>query len=160
HHARRSLDPELGAELVVSAGELLALSATTGDVDEFPAAAFAAPRAADPAAPETAPQLYPRQPPPPDPHQGWAIAHRHALRGDHAALLEELAGMLESRGELDRASRAATALVAAEPLREDAHLRLIRLAALAGRRTDATRRYEELRAVLARDLGTEPSAEA
>jgi len=50
-------------------------------------------------------------------------------------------------------------LIVVEPLREDAHAWLMRLHALAGRRSEALREYERLRDLLARELDAEPGAE-
>jgi DNA-binding SARP family transcriptional activator len=158
HHARRTL----GSELVVSTGEVLALPSNRlwVDVDAFRAAAFAARRASDPAAYEVALQLYRGDLLPEDRYEEWTIAHRDELHGELVSLLEELAGLLEAAGELDDAIRVAGRLASAEPLREDAHLRLVRLYALEGRRAEAMRRYDEMRTLLDRELGVEPSADA
>jgi tetratricopeptide (TPR) repeat protein len=75
-------------------------------------------------------------------------------------LLEEYAGLLEARGEIDAAVAAAARLVLVEPLREDGHVLLVRLNALGGRRAEALRHYEQLRRLLESELGVEPSAEA
>ena len=48
-------------------------------------------------------------------------------------------------------------MVASEPIREEAQLGLVRLYALAGWRSQAMRQYEQLRAVLSRELDVEPS---
>ena len=50
-------------------------------------------------------------------------------------------------------------VIALEPLRDDAHARLMRLHVLAGRRGEAVRQYEHLCARLADELGIEPSPE-
>jgi hypothetical protein len=97
---------------------------------------------------------------PEDRYEDWASADRDALRLEYLAILEELAGLLESRGEIDAAIEVVRGLVVAEPLREDNHTTLIRLNALAGRRGGALRAYEQLRATLATEIGTEPGATA
>ncbi len=96
---------------------------------------------------------------PDDSYEEWAEQARDELRLDVVAALEELAGLLEAAGDLDGAVRAVSRLVAVDRLDEDAHTRLIRLHALAGRRAEALRQYEHLRSLLASELGTEPSAE-
>ena len=159
HHARRSLDPD-GAELIASVGELLSLREPVVDVDAFRAAASRAHRTGDAAAYDDAVELYGGDLLPEDLYDEWTFAHRDELKADYAALLGESASLLEARGELDRAVRAATRLVAAQPLNEDGHLQLIRLNALAGRRGEAVQRYEQLRSLLADELGAEPSAQA
>jgi DNA-binding SARP family transcriptional activator len=162
HHARRALDRADGAGLIVSAGELLALPAAAlwVDVDALRSTGAQARRSADPSVYEQALELYRGELLPEDRYEDWTAAPREELEAEVAALLEELAGLLEGRGELDGAIRAATRLVAAEPLREEVHLRLIRLYALAGRRGEAVRRYAQLQETLDAELGIEPSAEA
>ena len=46
-----------------------------------------------------------------------------------------------------------------DPLREEAHRRIMRIAVLLGRHTDAIRQYERCRTILDDELGTEPSPE-
>ncbi|MGH9226430.1 MAG: ATP-binding protein, partial [Acidimicrobiales bacterium] len=54
---------------------------------------------------------------------------------------------------------AAEEAVALEPLRESAHLRVMRAHAAAGNRADALRAYERVRKTLADELGVNPSAQ-
>lgn len=82
------------------------------------------------------------------------------LQLEFLAILEELAALLEARGDLVGAANAVRVLIAAEPLQEDAHVRLMRLHALAGRRGEALRQYEHLRDALDTALGFEPGPEA
>src|SRR6476646_8829412 len=74
--------------------------------------------------------------------------------------MEELVVLLGSRGELATAIDVARMAVAAEPLREENSVALIRLLALAGRRDEALRAFERLRTILDTELGTEPGAAA
>jgi tetratricopeptide (TPR) repeat protein len=129
------------------------------DVDSFWAAVARARRSGDPGAYREAVDLYGEGLLPEDRYEEWAIARSDELQLGFVAAIEELASMLEARGELDSATRAVRRLVAEEPSREEAHARLIRLYALAGRRGDALRQYEKLRELLAAELGTEPSPE-
>jgi DNA-binding SARP family transcriptional activator len=159
HHARRALDPEGGALLITSDGEHLCLprDRVRVDVDEFLAAIARARRARDPETYALAIELYGGGLLPEDPYDDWLAGRRDDLRLQLLAALEELVGVLEARGDLEAAAHAVRRLIAAEPLREDAHARLIRLLALAGRRAEALRAYEHLRGLLAAELGAEPS---
>jgi DNA-binding SARP family transcriptional activator len=160
HHARRALADD-GSQLV-SSGDLLLLGPDDLwiDVDGLRSAAARARRDRDVAAYEEAVDLYRDGLLPEDIYEDWASGPRAELEGEYVALLEELASLLEARGELDGAIRAARRLVSADPLREDAHVLLMRLYVLAGRRGDALRQYERLRDRLAAELGVEPGVDA
>ena len=161
HHARRALDPKDGRGLISSTGELLALPAEGLwiDVDAFRAAVAHARQSGDPAVYARAVELYGDGLLPEDRYEEWAGLARDELELEFVAVLEELAAILEARGDLDGAARTVRRLLAVEPLRENGHAWLIRLYALAGRRADALREYERLREFLAVELGTEPSPE-
>jgi DNA-binding SARP family transcriptional activator len=161
HYARRAFDGD-GDRVIASVGELLCLPADGVwiDVEALRTAAAQARRTADAALYAEAVELYRDGLLPEDRYEEWTFALRDELQSDYAALLEEMAALLESRGELEAAAQAATRLVAAEPLRESGHLLLMRLHALAGRRADAMRGYERLRDSLAAELGMEPSPHA
>jgi DNA-binding SARP family transcriptional activator len=158
HYARRLADSSTGEPLIESAGELVTLPAEglRVDVDEFRAAADRARRQGDLDAYAEAIELHGEGLLPDDRYEDWAIGPRDELRLDYLALLEEQAGLLESRGDVAGAIQAVSRLVAAEPSAEDGHFRLMRLYALAGRRTDAMRQYEHLREA----VGSEPGPEA
>jgi DNA-binding SARP family transcriptional activator len=158
HFARRAL----GADLLASVGDVLALPSGRVwiDVPAWRAAAADARRAADPARYAAAVELYGDGLLPDDRYEEWTLAYRDELQAELVALLEEQAGLLEARGEIEEAIRAADRLVAVDPFREGGHLLLIRLHALAGRRDEALRRYEHLRELLGAELGVEPSPEA
>jgi DNA-binding SARP family transcriptional activator len=158
HHARRLAESNTGGALIESAGDLIALPAEglRVDVDEFRSAADQARRCSDLDAYAKAVELYKGDLLPDDRYEDWAIGPQEELRLEYLALLEEQAALLESRGDVAGATRAVGQLIAADPLLEEAHVRLIRLQALAGRRADAMRQYEHLRDT----LGHEPGPEA
>jgi DNA-binding SARP family transcriptional activator len=160
HYARRAAGDGVG--FIVSNGDVLSLPAErlSVDVDAWHAAAALARRTGDPSAYSAAVELYGAGLLPDDRYEEWAASRRAELDAEFAALLEELAGLLESRGEIEEALRASERLVELEPLREQGHLLVIRLHALAGRRAEALRRYEHLSRLLESEFGIEPSAEA
>ncbi len=162
HYARRAVDATEGPSLIASVGDVLSLPSERLwiDVDAWRAAAAHARRAGDAAAYAEAVELYRNGLLPDDRYEEWTIVYRNELQAEFVALLEELAGLLEARGEIESAVRAASRLVAIEPLREEGHVLLIRLHALAGRRGEALRSYDELRELLDVELGVEPSPEA
>ena len=160
HYARRAAGD--GPALIVSGGAALSLSADglSVDVDAWHAAAAQARRTRDPSAYSTVVESYGAGLLPDDRYEEWVAPWRAELEADFAALLQELAGLLESRGEVEEALRTVERLVELDPLREQGHLLAIRLHALAGRRTKALRGYERLRELLDSELAVEPSAEA
>jgi DNA-binding SARP family transcriptional activator len=161
HQARRALGDEGGAA-IVSLGDVLFLpqGSLSVDVDSFFAEIAAARRTGDAAAYERALALYGDGLLPDDRYADWSRERRDELAAEFVTAAEELAALLEAQGDLDGAIRVVRRLVAADPLRERAHLALMRLHALAGRREEALHAYEHLRDVLARELAAEPTAEA
>jgi len=129
------------------------------DVDAFHDATARARRTSDPDHYAAAIALYGDGLLPEDRYEEWAIRPREELQSDVLELLRELAGLLEARGELDDAIAAVRRILATDPLNEEAHAWLVRLYALAGRRTDALRQYEHLRELLALELGAQPTPE-
>jgi tetratricopeptide (TPR) repeat protein len=97
---------------------------------------------------------------PDDRYEEWVIGRRDELEREFLSIVEELAALLEGRGDLAGAINAVGLLIAVDPVQEDAHVRLMRLYALAGRRGEALRQFEHLREVLDRELASEPGAEA
>ena len=161
HHARRALGADDAADLLMSSGDQLLLAPGRGawvDVDAFRTTLAAARAGGDPAAYAEAVQLYGDGLLPEDVYEAWTEEARDELQADLVAALGEMAGVLEGRGELDAAVHAASRLVAVDPLDEEAHARLIRLHALAGRRSAALQQYDHLRRILDDELGAEPSA--
>ncbi len=89
----------------------------------------------------------------------WIVDARERLRGRHLDALGRLASLLADRGSTDEAIAYAERLVAADPLREDAHRLLMRLFDARGERPRALRAYHACCEVLERELGAEPSDE-
>jgi predicted ATPase/DNA-binding SARP family transcriptional activator/DNA-binding CsgD family transcriptional regulator len=142
-------------------GELLALcpdGVLQVDADAFEAAAVAARRSRDPAAYRAALNLYAGDLLPEDRYEDWAEERRARLRQDHLALLIEVAGLLEERGDPGAAIEALREAVSQEPAHEEAHAGLMRLYARGGQRYQALRQYEQLREALRRRFGAEPGA--
>jgi DNA-binding SARP family transcriptional activator len=162
YYARRAVPGDEGVRVIGAVGELLCLPSegVWVDVDAFRTAAARARQTADPAAYWEAVGLYRDGLLPDDRYEEWVIGRRGELRFEFLAIVEELAALLEGRGDLAGATRAVGLLIAAEPLEEGAHVRLMRLYALAGRRGEALRHYERLRDMLAAELGSEPGGEA
>ncbi len=128
------------------------------DVDAFEAAARKARRSREVSDYTAALALYPGDLLPEDRYQEWASARREELRQLAFALLLELAGLYERRGELLAAAEALQRIIAGDALHEAAHAALMRLYALAGQRRRALRQYDQLRELLQRELGTKPDA--
>ena len=135
HHARRALDPDEGARLIASVGELLRLPSEglRVDADAFRTAVAGARRTGDLDEYTQAIDLYGEGLLPEDRYEDWVVARREELHLELLAALEELAALLEARGDLDGAARVVRRLVAEEPLREEGHAWLIRLHALLSR---------------------------
>ncbi len=163
HVARKTLDPGSPAAsgyLSLRAGRLALCpdDPLWVDVQAFEGATRAARRAREPAAYRAALDLYVGDLLPQDPYESWAEGRRVGLREVYLALLVEVAGLYEERGELVRAVEALQRLAAEEPARDEAHEGLMRLYAANGQRGRALDQYERLREALRRELGTEPGA--
>ena len=164
HHARGALDatvPDAGT-CVASDGEFMGLApdGLSIDIEEFRALVARARRAGSPEAYEDALAIYRGELLPDDRYEEWATAPRRELTGEYVSALEELVGLQEATGDLGAAVESARRLVAADPLREESHVALMRLDALTGRRTDAVREYEQFAQLLDEELGTEPGPDA
>jgi len=161
HAARRTLDPAAGSRYLSSKDELLMLCPGGDlwvDVEAFEEAARVARREREPVAYRAALALYAGDLLPEDRYEGWAEGRREELRRLYLALLLELAGLHEERGEHGPAVEALRRAVAEEPANEEAHAKLMRLYVLSDRRAQALIQYDRLREVLSRDLGAEPGA--
>jgi DNA-binding SARP family transcriptional activator len=93
----------------------------------------------------------------PDWYEDWVLVERERLRQLRLHALEALAERLLVMGRLSQAIEVAQAAVRAEPLRESAHRCLIQVYLSEGNASEACRQYAIYRALLARELGLEPS---
>jgi len=165
HIARRTLEPSApvgsASGYLHFRGESLALSPAGPvwvDVEAFEEAATTARHALEPAAYRAAVDLYSGELLPQDRYEAWAEERRAQLRGVYLSLLLDLAGFYEERRQFGEAIEALGRVVAEDPTHEGAHVGLIRLYALSGRRREALRQYERLREALFREFGAEPEA--
>jgi DNA-binding SARP family transcriptional activator len=163
HAARRTLEPALQAgrpsaflRLDAEVLTLRAPGALWVDVEAFELACTIAETGRDPAAYEAALDLYTGDLLPADRFADWAAIRREALRARYTGLLFGLAALYEARQESGMAVHVFDRLVAVEPAYEEAHVRLMRLYALAGLRTRALRQYRLLKDSLRRELDAEP----
>ena len=169
HVARRTLEPAALAGSAAAAsrnlrlrGEQLTLcpdSPLWVDVEALEeAAATARYTSMEPGAHQAAIDLYAGELLPEDRYEPWVEERRLQLRELYLSLLLELASLLEERGEFEEAIGALGRAVAEELTHEGAHVGLMRLYALLGRRREALRQYEGLREALFKDSGREPEA--
>jgi predicted ATPase/DNA-binding SARP family transcriptional activator len=143
HYARGTL---AAREAVVLSGEAVSLfpdARASVDVEDFDAAAAAAVSTEDPAATAAALDRYPGDLLPDDLYEPWTEQDRERLRLRRLELLR-LAGRWD-------------ALVAADPLDEEAHLRLVQQHVRRGDRRAALRQLDQLEMVLHHELGASPS---
>ncbi|MEO6192501.1 MAG: BTAD domain-containing putative transcriptional regulator [Thermoanaerobaculia bacterium] len=89
----------------------------------------------------------------------WLLPEQVRLRDTAVDVLHRLIESYRRRGEYRFGVHYARRLIAIEPLSEEAHRELMRLAALAGQRNRALAQYEELSNLLRDELGVEPLAE-
>ncbi len=86
----------------------------------------------------------------------WAEMKRAALKDQYIAVLMEMVGLLERKGDLDEAARHCGIVIQADPLAEQACQRLMRLLHRQGRRSAALKIYRDLEKALAVELDTVP----
>jgi predicted ATPase/DNA-binding SARP family transcriptional activator/DNA-binding CsgD family transcriptional regulator len=168
HAARRALEPDaLISGRAASTSYLLLRDEEVTlcpdgplwvDSEAFEEAAAAALQALEPAVFRAAIDLYAGELLPEDRYEPWVEQRRAQLEELYLSLLVELAALYGERNEHEPAIEALGKAVVEEPTREGAHVGLMRLYALSGRRKEALSQYEQLREVLLRELGTEPEA--
>ena len=86
----------------------------------------------------------------------WVVQARHRIE---LSVIKGVETLLHIADDPTTSIEWAELLVRLDPLREDAHRRLIRLYAEAGRRADALRQFDECTRHLHDDLGVEPLVE-
>src|SRR5919112_1273582 len=165
HVARRTLEPSAPAGAASGylhlRGESLVLSPTVSlwvDVEAFEEAATTARHAQEPAALRAAIDLYAGELLPEDRYEPWTEERRAQLKELYLSLLLELAALYEERKEFGEAIEVLGRVVAQDPTHEGAHVGLMRVYALLGKRREALGQYERLRDALFREFGSEPEA--
>ena len=128
------------------------------DVEAFEEAGAAARHATEPAAFRAAIDLYAGELLPEDRYEPWVEERRAEQRELYLSLLLELATLYEEHKEFELGIEVLGRVVAEEPTHEGARVGLMRLYALSGRRREALRHYEQLRAALFKEFGREPEA--
>lgn len=94
-----------------------------------------------------------------EPFEDWLRLERERLRAIVVAVLEKLVVHHSAAGDLASSVRAATRLLALEPLREDIHRALMRAYVAQGRVNLALKQYERCRDALQRQLDVRPEPE-
>src|SRR5512146_184570 len=89
----------------------------------------------------------------------WLFFQRERLHQQVTTALEQLADFHERAGSAAQAEIHVRRLLELDPLREQAHLQLMRLLAGAGQRSAALAQYETCRRLLADELGVSPTSE-
>ena len=93
------------------------------------------------------------------PFEEWALLTREWLQRELIAALQLLADFHEERREYGPALRYTRWQIELEPLREEAHIQLMRILTLSGSRSEAVSQYDALRLLLAEELNIEPANE-
>jgi DNA-binding SARP family transcriptional activator len=89
----------------------------------------------------------------------WVLVERERLCQLRMHALEAWAGKLAAARRYGEAIQAACAAMGVQPLRESAHRALVRIHLAQGNVAEAVRAYESFRALLAADLGVEPTGQ-
>jgi len=92
-------------------------------------------------------------------YEEWLLGEQERYREAVLRALRELVDHALATGDYETGIRYARRLVRVDPLSEEAHRKLIRLYALSGRRGRALAHYDDLAALLNRELGVEPLEE-
>lgn len=93
-------------------------------------------------------------------YEDWVLIEQERLAERLLQAMRQLIDLLVGAGKLDHALEIARRGVQAEPLREEAHLTLMRLLSGAGNFAAALRQFRELERILDQDLGEVPSRTA
>src|SRR5918995_5013164 len=167
--ARRTLEPPALASSAPSRylrlrGQQLTLcpdSPLWVDVEAFEEAAATAREAfPEPAAFRAAIDLYSGELLPQDRYEPWVEERRTQLKELYLTLLLEVGALYDERKEFGLGIEALSRVLAEEPTHEGAHVGIMRLYALSGRRREALSQYERLREALLKEFGAVPDAAA
>jgi DNA-binding SARP family transcriptional activator len=93
----------------------------------------------------------------PDWYEDWLVMDRERIRQVRMHALEALCERLAAQGRFSESIDAGLAAIAAEPLRESAHLALMRAYEAEGNRCEVLRAYDHLRRLLWSELAVGPS---
>lgn len=93
---------------------------------------------------------------PEDPYAPWADMKRLALRDEYIATVMAMAEIYRTQDQWQPAMQCCRAALAVDPCLERAGAALMEMLAGRGRRNDAVKVYEQLRAALQNDLGVVP----
>ncbi|HLK60061.1 MAG TPA: tetratricopeptide repeat protein [Chthonomonadaceae bacterium] len=93
-------------------------------------------------------------------YEDWVLQEQQHLADLYYQAVSQLVSHLEQTGALERGIQVARRAITLDPLREEAHLHLMRLYAAAGQPSHALRQYRELESLLAKELLAKPSEEA
>ena len=88
----------------------------------------------------------------------WLSSERERLEGLALGALVSLSDIELAAGRPDEALKAAHRAITVNNLREDAHRLIVRALAATGRKAEAIKHYDDLVALLKRELDTEPDA--
>jgi DNA-binding SARP family transcriptional activator len=89
----------------------------------------------------------------------WAEEQRAYYREQYVRLLETLAKSAQKACDWSLSLRLAQGILRDDPFREDAHCMVMRAHAALGNRVAVREQYEELRRLLLKELGVEPTGE-
>ncbi|MCW2527826.1 MAG: hypothetical protein JWM76_2686 [Pseudonocardiales bacterium] len=89
--------------------------------------------------------------------EDWVTTERERFRQLRLHRLEQFSVSAQQRGEYSLALQAALAAVAAEPLRESAHRRVMEVHLAEDNPSEALRQYESVRRLLREELGLAPA---
>jgi len=92
-----------------------------------------------------------------DPYADWAQGEREQLRERYFATLLTVASLRAEHGNYTTAIAACRRIIARDPVRENAYQALMRYQAESGDSASALLTYERCRAILAEELGADPS---
>lgn len=90
-------------------------------------------------------------------YEDWTLLEAENWRQLRLHALEAFASRLVVAGQYSDATAAALAAVAADPLRESAHVALVRVHLAEGNRSEALRAFDTFRRILHTELGLEPT---